>query len=128
MQNRGHDDSVSALRVEDGVWKAVEERAPQLAINWRVQGRVVLDRREGLIESRSKLQTQAGPLLFVPLSCCGDVILGLRTQSEPTAHFPGQMRPRTSGHDEPSAGFFSMASSRRSSSAFCSSVSGKASG
>src|SRR5207253_9172523 len=51
-----------------------------------------------------------------------------RTDDEPSAHFPGQTRARTSVQEEPSAAFFSGSPSRRSSSAFCSSVSATAPG
>ena len=71
---------------------------------------------------------QPGTPLFAPLRSFGNITLSFWAKDEPLAHFPCQMRSRTSTQGEPASESFSRLASRRSSSALCSSDNSSASG
>jgi len=128
MENRNENNVVSSGNVEDTKREAPNQSTPQVSVDMGMQPRVLLDHSERIVERRAKLQTQSSSLLVVPRCRFGNITFSFWAKDEPLAHFPRQIRSRTSAQIEPVSGFFSRLSSRRSSSAFCSSDSSSASG
>ncbi|OGH60391.1 MAG: hypothetical protein A3G34_10140 [Candidatus Lindowbacteria bacterium RIFCSPLOWO2_12_FULL_62_27] len=115
--------------VKNTVWKSTDQGTPQGVVNMGIQARIALDGGQGRFHRQQKFIPEAFTLFLIPLVGLFDIRLGFGFDDQPTVLYrPDRTRLLTSAQGDPARGFLRCASNRRSSSFFCASDSGTASG
>ncbi len=128
MEDRQDDNPLLVLDEKDCIGKAPRERATHGSVHQRVLLRSAQDGAKDGVYAKQEFGAQTGDAVVIPVERLRHLRFGFRADDKTAGHRLPLIRSRTMPHGEPSSGFRWYASSRRSSSAFCSPVSPTSSG
>src|SRR5829696_4254579 len=122
------DNGVGQNSVENRIWKAFDEHAPEISILDWVRERGIPNAFDRLIQRATEDGAKTAPLLLVPAEGLQSFSAGLGKKDDAAHDSPAVISARTSSQGTPTGPSCSRRSSRRSSSARSSALSSRSSG
>ncbi len=128
VEARCHHQSRVEHNVDNAVRKPAQQCPTRTALSDGTDLRMPSNRRQTSVQGTCELKFDAHPGAGIPVHGLSYVLFGARRDEELVAHPSPKIRRRTSSHGFPAGPSRSRRSSRRSSSAFCASVSSSSPG